>query len=773
MFSFIIYNAYIKHNLLSSWKANKTQIKMIKLLLFLFHLLFMTLPFVFTWVNEELFEFNKMLVVYGATLLVGFFWILAVLQKQIKLKATQLHGFFLFFLLSQILASIFSIHQRTSIVGYYTRLHGGLLSTLAYLSLATMFISTIQSFPQLNKEQSAKLFSQRLKGFFYNWLTTGLLVSLWAIPEHFGYSPSCLIITGKFNVACWVQDVQNRVFASFGQPNWLGAYLIMLIPLAIYFFENSFEELMKSISLSSKGSVKKDVAKPLLKLLVFATIASLMWLALLFTKSRSGLVGLALGLGLYFVLSGIVWWKADSKAKNQLHNKPSFISPLLIITGIFLALLLTFGSIYTPNLTNILNRNHSAPVSPTNPTDIGDSALAINTGGTESGDIRKIVWQGAIKIWQRYPIFGSGVETFAYSYYQDRPVEHNLVSEWDFLYNKAHNEFLNFLATTGVVGLVAYLSMLIAGFYIGWQKLLTGEHDAGYLKAILAGLLGLSVSNFFGFSTATVSLVMFVYLAIIGCNQPSTKNTKDNNLQSDFYLLKKAVWLLNHLPMELPVLVFFIITVGGLNKIRNIWLADFNYAVGKQLSRGGELIKASEKLQQAIELSPKEALFYDELAYNYAQISSQLAQVNELASSQEFEQTALQASDIALALNPRHLNFYKTRIRILATLANNNPDYLAQAEEILKTALKLSPTDAKLMYNLSLIQNHIDKDQESLDSLLKAVEMKANYHEALLELARRYEGRGDVAEALKIYQVLEKLLPEDEAVREKVESLKP
>ena len=38
-------------------------------------------------------------------------------------------------------------------------------------------------------------------------------------------------------------------------------------------------------------------------------------------------------------------------------------------------------------------------------------------GVTESGDIRKIVWQGAIELWKQYPILGTGVENFAYSYY--------------------------------------------------------------------------------------------------------------------------------------------------------------------------------------------------------------------------------------------------------------------------------------------------------------------------------------------------------------------
>jgi hypothetical protein len=124
------------------------------------------------------------------------------------------------FFFSQLLSTIFSMHQRTSIFGYYTRFNGGLLSIIAYLAL---FFAAQYN---LSKKQ--------LNLILKNLLFAALLISLYAIPEHFGHSLSCLIVTGKYNVACWVQDVQNRVFATFGQPNWLAGFLLMTIPLAIW-----------------------------------------------------------------------------------------------------------------------------------------------------------------------------------------------------------------------------------------------------------------------------------------------------------------------------------------------------------------------------------------------------------------------------------------------------------------------------------------------------------------------------------------------------------
>ena len=41
---------------------------------------------------------------------------------------------------------------------------------------------------------------------------------------------------------------------------------------------------------------------------------------------------------------------------------------------------------------------------------------ALESGGTESGQIRTIVWKGALEIFKHYPLLGTGPETFAFAY---------------------------------------------------------------------------------------------------------------------------------------------------------------------------------------------------------------------------------------------------------------------------------------------------------------------------------------------------------------------
>src|SRR3989344_7838795 len=103
---------------------------------YLFYALFFFVPLILWPGTSEVFEFNKMLVVYALTILISASWVLKWIdQKKIIIRGTPLDIPILLFLLSQILSTIFSIDTHTSLWGYYSRFHGGLMSTISYIVL--------------------------------------------------------------------------------------------------------------------------------------------------------------------------------------------------------------------------------------------------------------------------------------------------------------------------------------------------------------------------------------------------------------------------------------------------------------------------------------------------------------------------------------------------------------------------------------------------------------------------------------------------------------
>ena len=414
----------------------------------LFQVLFFVLPFIFFPGTSEAFEFNKIVGIYIFTVLIVSAWaIKSINQKKVIFRRSVLDIPLLFFLGSQALSAYFSIDPRTSIFGYYSRFNGGLLSLVSYALLYWAY--------------TANMAKRDTEVVLRNMILAGVIIATWAVFEHYGYSLSCLIIKGQFNAVCWQQDLETRVFATLGQPNWLAAYLVALLPISNYEF------------LISKGRVNK---------VLWSGATVVMFAAVLFTKSRSGLLGFCIAYILYW---GLVLIKNQSYWKIFL-NLSLF---LVIIIGIF-------------------------QIKQVKPVDTTGMLI------TPSSEIRKIVWKGALDVWKKYPLLGSGVETFAFSYFEKRPAKHNLTSEWDLIYNKAHNEYLNYLATTGVIGLGSYLLVIFTALTVFVKELRIKNYEStsrGYAEsaALLAGYVSILVTNFFGFSVVTTTFLFFLMPAIL------------------------------------------------------------------------------------------------------------------------------------------------------------------------------------------------------------------------------------------------------------------
>lgn len=639
-----------------------------RIIAYSFYLLFFLTPLFWTSLNHELFEFNKMFLTYGITVVIVGTWLLkAINDKQLTINRTPLDIPLLLFLGANILSTIFSIDTHTSIWGYYSRLNGGLLSIISYLLLYWAFVSN------MDKE---KVFTS-LKFA----LASGVIVSLWGILEHFGVSPSCVILLGEFNASCWVQDVQARVFATLGQPNWMAGYLAMLIFPALYFF------------LTAKNK------------LPYYLLLTTYYLSFTFTYSRGPTLGLLAGAVIFVIFAKIT-------------------KPLLLVAVSFLVISILFGS----SLTSFRLVSQFAP--PPRPSIALPTTTQLETGGTESGQIRFIVWQGALDIFKAYPIFGSGVETFGLSYYQFRPAAHNLVSEWDFLYNKAHNEYLNILANTGAVGFATYLAVILT--FAVWAILrIINSHDVLH-SALLASYISYLVQNIFGFSVVAIALFFFLFPALAYVASGSAKPLK---IPLSLHLLPTIFKTIYHRPFYTWAIKVIVIlsTIYLLFSVFKLWYADTLFAKGISYSEAGNPGQAYNYLTGALSLNTSEPYYQSELGYAAAAAALAL-QDSDATLSAELKKQAIFETEKVLKENPKNVSYFRTAVRTYFELSGLDQTYTQKTIESLNQAIKLAPTDPKLLFNKALILQSMDRDNEAVLELKKALELKPNYLEAQEQL---------------------------------------
>jgi O-antigen ligase/thioredoxin-like negative regulator of GroEL len=586
---------------------------------------------------------------------------------------------------------------------------------------------------------------EKSKKAIYTLMFSSFLVSIYAILQRLGIDKDI-----------WIQDVQDRVFSTLGQPNWLAAFLVAATPL-------TWALLLNSKRKTSSGPVAN------LKLI---TLSSLLFLTILFTKSRSGLIGFVFADFVFWIPVLIYYFVGKIKIESTFRT---FIALHLV----FFVITASIGTPWSHSVFTLIKQPTSEKPSQTET--MNENAVE-GLRGPESGKIRLIVWQGAYDIFKSNPLIGTGVETFAYSYYKHKPKEHNLTSEWDFLYNKAHNEYLNFAATTGVLGLSSYLLLIVASLFqiINYQPARPAggfpiskqaPHSKGvalskfklsqleiksvrnYKPALLAGYISLLVSNFFGFSVTSTALLFFLYPALVITLEVESKKSEVRSFKSMSGIQKAGILLT-------LLITLYLLLITSL-----YWYADFLYAKGRSHNSAGDYQKAQGILYNAIGLSPNEPSFWAELAESKAEIAIEQFESKEYDLSAESAKSSVRNLDHAVSLSPNNVNVRKNKARVEITLSELDSNYLFSAIKTLTEAVELAPSDAKIHYNLAIAYLKTGEVDKAIRILKKTIDLKSNYKDARFALAVIQDSLGNYEEAAtQLEYILNYIDPDDEQV---------
>jgi tetratricopeptide (TPR) repeat protein len=717
---------------------------------FLFYPLTKFFPFPWILFNVdpltyELFEFNKMYFVYGITVIIGTAWALTcVADRRIVFRKTFLDYPLSLFLLSQVLSTIFSIDIHTSLWGYYSRFHGGLISSICYTVLYWGLVSN--------------LFQKKyVHHFLFTSILSGTIVSLYGIGQHFG-------VDADF----WVQNVRARVFSTLGQPNWLSAYLAALFPLSISYFLYDTRLYAKIFYFASS-------------VMIFSSF--------LYTASRSGLLALITAMLLYAILlyyytvyqkrpigsrypiAPFLFFIAASSAYVFVYYKRPEQSAVVSLVYILLLFGILFGAATRINKYFICGlalcllvigsfaispdtfRFGKAGVAPTHT----EAPLPEEAGGTETGRIRFIVWKGAWEIFKRYPVLGSGVESFAYSFYQYRPIELLKTTEWDFLYNKAHNEYLNVLATTGLFGVIVYLYYIFSIFresglayyrllrvslpladtsterlviqtkaskkIIGEEGYFTDSYNFYMIIGLICGFITILITNFFGFSVVNIALFFFLFPAFIAVTEQRDRFSLGlyERMVSLFRWMRHDRVTRYSFVLEIAVLSVGIILFSSVFKY---WFADIHFARGREYNRDGHVGKAYAEFVDAIKFRKDEPYYYSEVGWTQGAIVYQFAKDKDASEAATLAPSAAHNAEKAVQMSPNNVSYWKKLADTYYNLSSfDEREYSDKLRTAADRTRTLAPTDVSTLLVLSTYYEHVG----DVDTAIKIVEQSTKW----------------------------------------------
>jgi O-antigen ligase len=121
------------------------------------------------------------------------------------------------------------------------------------------------------------------------------------------------------------------------------------------------------------------------------------------------------------------------------------------------------------------------------------------------GPSRLEYWDAATRIWKRYPFFGSGTDTYELAFQHQR-TPHYWSIEAHGSPHRAHNDFLNELATKGIFGAAAFLFLAIVAVGLAWRT----PHAAAGAAVVAYYIEGLS-----SFTVSGTAILLLLSLVIL------------------------------------------------------------------------------------------------------------------------------------------------------------------------------------------------------------------------------------------------------------------
>ena len=400
-----------------------------------------------------------------------------------------------------LISSVFSLVPYTSFVGSYQRLQGT-YTLFGYLVLFFALLTSLRTRAQLTRLITVLILNS-------------LPVSLYGIIQHNSLDP-----------LPWAGDVKTRVASNMGNAIFVAAYLIMVVPLTAVRIIQSFNDILSREEARVSDILRASgyifiIAVQLLTtwysqsrgpwLGIVAAVVLFPYLALIMLQRRTLaenqkppqawrdiLKGVGFGLGLLVIAGGLAGLAVlVLKGKTGAYAGGGLAA--LVFGGAWLYciverkgwrwLWIGWGTVGLAAATGLLLVNIPGPLQ-TQVRKVQElrRLTTITELQTGTGKVRGLIWQGAVDLIVPHepirfpdgsedrfnairPLVGYGPESMYVAYNSFYPPELGHYESRTASPDRSHNETLDSIIVTGVLGLAVYLFTFVGFFYWGLKWL--------------------------------------------------------------------------------------------------------------------------------------------------------------------------------------------------------------------------------------------------------------------------------------------------------------
>lgn len=537
---------------------------------------------------------------------------------------------------------------------------------------------------------------QEWKNFFHYSFVVSLIVGIYGIIQR---EPAV------FNIEL-LQAGQARITSTLGNPSYVAIYLLFNIAFAIFFLIKNRQRPIKFF---------------------YFTVAAVDASAFIFTDIRGTYLGLLGGLGLAMLL--YLFLGANKKYKIAFSG--------LLAVGILLTMLIVF----LPQKSVFKN----VPI-------LGRLSTISLTGTTVQ--TRFMSWNAAWEGFKENPILGVGMENFGVLFNQHFRASYYNLAPTETYFDRAHNQYLNILAESGILALLLYLAQIfLVGYYLirCWKE----KKLELFEFLILAGLFTVYFIHIFFVFDDLHSLLFFIVavsfleyhyrratiLATAVIRRGLAKNFSGQQKKSVDRAQELArVPAFKFLGKTAAVVLIFVL-------ILSVYFFNIKVLKAANLSARAQMSRTLEEHikfnNQALNLDAVSTYSLVNSYMNYlSEISGDLALIKDDKNKLESINSAIQGISAflekSIAENPYDAFLYLklAEINNFAYVFYGDQVYFEKALAAGQHALELSPERLQILYVLSesyVVHSENNKAREMLD---KASELNSEYGATYYYLGR-------------------------------------
>ncbi|MFU8891121.1 MAG: O-antigen ligase family protein [Anaerosomatales bacterium] len=645
-------------------------------------------PFTF-----DQFDIVKVFLQRGVTLVAFAAWAYHILVHGGTVRRTKVDYLILAVLGWIALSTVFSVHVPTAVFGKYRRFEG----LISFVNYATMYFLAVQFLDRIS----------RVRSLARTLFASGSLVSLYGVMQYVGIDP---LIWGRLPFE------QNRAFSTYGNPDLLGGFLVLLLPVAL------------GLALSEKDQRWR------MAYWAGFLLAVLCWIV---AFTRGAWIGGAVAL----VVLGVAAWRMRTKLTTV---DVSFAGGVAALAAIVVGRSLTADNA----VMNVWAR-----------------VVSIFDFGAGSALTRFQIWDAAWRATLDRPILGFGPDTFRLVFPGYKPIEYVQVAGHLSVADNVHNYFLQLTAAIGIPGMLLlyglFATVAVLSFRTAFVRPETDTDNSRLIvSAFWAAAAGYVVHLTFGLSVTGSTFLLWIAMAALMA--PGARTVE----------VRPLSWG--------PVAGYALIAVVAVASVANVVYlrADNHYLKSRLGATYQEQIASAETAVRLNPFNDmyraQVGVVYTDIFRSLLQ-QAQLAGQDPTATQQQAEQyfrTATASLRETIAFVPREYDNY-----LFITNAYNlagqglSDSYFQDAAEWARKGIEISEFGPGIRFQHAVALDGMGDSQAAREELAAAIEMDPRYVDPRVFLGELHARAGDDAAALEQFERVRELQPQYPGIDELIESV--